>query len=141
MNSKAIAPLEKRQALVDKPFELDRPDLGAVLLALRPALHVLVVVEVALDPLDLAMEEVDEGPEQVGQVVLETGLAERLSEDVEDVRLSAPSQASASGSGPVIRLVLVRAGAHRAPVRRADRRWRTAPDRRDRGGLRGSGCR
>src|SRR3546814_6562451 len=45
----------------------------------------LVVVEAALDPVDLAMEEVDQGPEQVREIVLEPGLAQQLSEDVEDV--------------------------------------------------------
>ncbi len=78
-----VAPLDERHALVDQAFELGRSDLGAVLLALRPALRVLVVVEVALDPFDLAVEEVDEGPEEVREIV--PGLAERLPEDVEDV--------------------------------------------------------
>jgi len=66
-----VAPLDERQSLVDQAFELDRPDLGAVLLALHPV--------------DLAMEEIDEGPEQVGEIILEAGLAECLPEDVEDV--------------------------------------------------------
>src|SRR3546814_4353970 len=60
-----IAPLDERQALGDQPLELDRADLGAVLLALGAALGVLVVVEAALDPVDLAMEEVDQGTAQV----------------------------------------------------------------------------
>jgi hypothetical protein len=51
-----VAPLDEGQALGDQAFELDRLDLGAVLFALGAALGVLVVVEVALDPVDRAME-------------------------------------------------------------------------------------
>jgi hypothetical protein len=101
-----VAPFDEGDALGDQAFELDGLDLGAVLCALGAALGRLVVVEVALDPGDRAMEEVDEGPEEAGEIVLETGFAEHLSEDVEDV-----VQGRLAGLGvreePVIGLVLV----------------------------------
>src|SRR3546814_17048852 len=67
----------------------------------------LVVVEAALDPVDLAMEEVDQGPEQVREIVLEPGLAQQLSADVEDV-VQRPFAGLRLRQGAGIGLVLVR---------------------------------
>ena len=42
-----------------------------------------IVVEIARDPVGLAVEQVDERPEQVGQVVFEPGAAEQIGEGIE----------------------------------------------------------
>ena len=51
--------------------ELDRLDLGAVLFRLAAALRLLVDVELAFDAVELAVEQVDEGPQQVAEIVLD----------------------------------------------------------------------
>ena len=66
-----VAALDQAEALGDQAFELDRLDLGAVLLGLAAALRLLVGVELALDAVDLAVEQVDERPQQIGEIVLE----------------------------------------------------------------------
>ena len=38
---------------------------------MRSALRLLVVVERALEPSDLAVEDVDEGPDEIGEIVFE----------------------------------------------------------------------
>src|SRR3546814_9657718 len=53
------------------------------------------------------MEEVDQGPEQVREIVLEPGLAQQLSEDVEDV-VQRPFAGLRLRQGAGIGLVLVR---------------------------------
>ena len=83
-NSKAVAPFEEVLALVEQPFEFDRLELGAVLLGLAAPLRLLVVVEIALDAVDLAVEEVDDRPEQVGQIFLEARVGQHRAEGVED---------------------------------------------------------
>ena len=70
--------------MVDEAFELDRSHLRAVLLALRAALRDLVVVELALDPVELAMEGVHDAPEDVRQIVFEAGVAEKVLRGRED---------------------------------------------------------
>jgi hypothetical protein len=45
-----VAPLDQCDALGGEIFELDRLDLGAVLLLLQAALRLLVVVQLPLDP-------------------------------------------------------------------------------------------
>ena len=65
----AVATLDQRLALIDEAFELDRSNLGAVLLALRAALRDLIMVELELDPVELAMKGVHEAPEDFGQIV------------------------------------------------------------------------
>ena len=57
-----VAPLDKSEALVDQTLELNRAHFRAILFQLRALLRVLVAVEIALDALDLAVEEIDEGP-------------------------------------------------------------------------------
>ena len=55
-----VAALDEADALSDQTLKLDRLDLGAVLLGLAAALRLLVGVELALDAVDLAVEQVDE---------------------------------------------------------------------------------
>jgi hypothetical protein len=66
-----VAALDQADALIDQALELDRLDLGAVLLGLAAALRLLVGLELALDADDLAVEQVDERPQEVGEIVLE----------------------------------------------------------------------
>jgi hypothetical protein len=68
-----VAPLDEAEALRDQALELDRFHLGAVLFGLALALRLLVDVELALDALGLAVEQVDERPQQIGEIVLEAG--------------------------------------------------------------------
>src|SRR3546814_10987628 len=79
-----VAALDQAETLVDEALQLDRADLGAVLLELRAALRLLVGVEIALDTVDLAVEQVDEGPEQVVEVVLEPRVGQHGGEAVDD---------------------------------------------------------
>jgi hypothetical protein len=80
-----IAALDQGQALGDETLQLDRADLRAVLLLLAAALHLLVAVELPLDPVDGAMEQVDGRPQQVLEVGLETGVGEGRDQRIEDV--------------------------------------------------------
>ena len=59
--------------MVDQALELDRLDLGAVLLDLAAALRLLVAVELAFDAVELAVEQVDERPQEIGEIVFEAG--------------------------------------------------------------------
>jgi hypothetical protein len=68
-----VAALDQADALADQAFELDRLDLGTVLLGLGAALRLLVAIELCFDTVDLAVKEVDEGPRQIGEIVFETG--------------------------------------------------------------------
>jgi hypothetical protein len=80
----AVAPFEQVLALVEQPFEFDRLEFGAVLLGLTAPLRLLVVVESALDAVDLAMEEVDDRPEEIGQIFFGSGIGQHRAEGVED---------------------------------------------------------
>ena len=80
-----VAALQEREALGDVPLQLDRFHLGAVILALLALLRLLVVVELALDPLDGAVEHVDHAPEHVLGVVLQPGVGEGRDQRVVDV--------------------------------------------------------
>src|SRR3546814_636535 len=79
-----VAALDQPDALIDEALQLDRADLGTVLLELRAALCLLVGVEIALNAVDLAVEQVDEGPEQVVEVVLEPRVGQHRGEAVDD---------------------------------------------------------
>ena len=72
-------------AKVDQAFELDGLDLGAILFALQVFLRLLIVVELALDPVDGAVEHVDGRPEEIFEVVIEAGVGHRGNQGVEDV--------------------------------------------------------
>src|SRR6202521_1323998 len=78
-----IATFDEAYALVDEPLELSRFDLGAVLLGLAPALLLLVRLERAFDAVDVAVEQVDERPEQVGKIVLEPRADKRAAQRVD----------------------------------------------------------
>ena len=80
----AVASLEQVLALVEQPFEFDGLDLGAVLFGLAAPLRLFVVVENAFNALDLAVEEVDERPEQVGQFFFEAGIGQYRAKGVEN---------------------------------------------------------
>jgi hypothetical protein len=55
----AVAPFDQRHAFGGEAFELDRADLRAVLLFLTLALRLFVVVELAFDPFERTVEEID----------------------------------------------------------------------------------
>jgi hypothetical protein len=82
-NSKALRRLDEAEALVDEALELDRLDLGAVLFGLSAALRLLVGIELALDAVGLAVEQVDERPQEVGEVVLEAGAGQHGAEGLD----------------------------------------------------------
>jgi hypothetical protein len=66
-----VAALDQSDALADQLLELYGFDLGAVLLELAAALRLFVGVELALDAIGLAVEEVDKRPKQVGEIALD----------------------------------------------------------------------
>ena len=102
-----VAPFDQADALRGQPLELDRFDLGAVLFELALALRLLVGVELALDALGLAVEQIDEGPEQIVGVVLEAGAGEQGFERFGDGAEMA-LDGFVSGHRPRIGLVLSR---------------------------------
>ena len=70
-------------------LEFDRADLRAVLFLLAALLGVLVVVELALNPVGGAVEKVDLGPEQIVEVGFEARVAQGGDQGVEDIRYGA----------------------------------------------------
>ena len=84
-NSMLFAALDQRLPFGGEAFEFDRADLRAVLFPLAALLRLLVVVELALDPVGGAVEEVDGRPEQVFEVGFEAGVAQGGDQGVEDV--------------------------------------------------------
>ncbi len=101
----AVAAVEEHFAVGEQALEFDRADFGAVLFALAALLGVLVVVELALDAVDGAMEGVDHRPEQIVQVGFEARVGERAGECVEDIGDGA-GDLVAVGRGPRVRLVV-----------------------------------
>src|ERR1700730_12872860 len=79
-----VAALDEAEALVDEALDLARLDLGAVLFGLAAALRLLVGVELALDAVGLAVEQVDEGPQQIGEIVLEARAGQHGEESLDD---------------------------------------------------------
>ena len=103
-----VAALDEADALGDEALELDRLDLGAVLLGLAAALRLLVGVELALDAVGLAVEQVDERPQQIGEIVLEARAGQHGAEGLDHgVELAADGV----GLGQGARIGLVLAGA------------------------------
>ena len=97
-----VATFDQALALVDQPLEFDRLDLGAVLFGLRAALRLLVAVELGLDAADLAVEEVDERPEEIGEIVLESvpvSIASSASTAASIWRQAVSGSGSGRGSG------------------------------------------
>ena len=70
-----IAAFDQTHALGGETLQLDRADLGAVLVALAALLRLLVVVEFAFDPLVGAVEEIDGRPQEVLKVGFEASFA------------------------------------------------------------------
>ena len=93
-----VAAFDQGHALGGEALQLDRADLGAILLALAALLRLLVVVEFALDPLGGAVEEIDGRPQQILEVGFEAGVAQGRDQGVEDVGDGAATM-RASGSG------------------------------------------
>ncbi len=79
-----VAAFLRGQPLGQETLQLDRAHLRAVLLALGAALGHGVVVEPSRQALGLAVEEVDEGPEQVGQFVLQPRADQQAGQCLED---------------------------------------------------------
>lgn len=75
---KDVAALGERQALGDQTLKLGRADFRAVLLGLRPAPRCFVVVEVARDAIGLAVEEIDEGPQEIREIGFEPRVGEEI---------------------------------------------------------------
>ena len=65
--------------------ELDGFDLGAILFALEPLLTLLIVVQLAFDPIDGAVEHIDGRPEEIVEVGIEAGVGHGGDEGIEDV--------------------------------------------------------
>lgn len=82
----AVAALDQRDALSSEALEFDRSHFRAVLLALALMLRLLVVVELAFDAIDGAMEQVDRRPEQIVEVRLKPRAVQGRNQGVEDVR-------------------------------------------------------
>ena len=104
----SVAPLDQALALVDQAFELDRLDLGAVLLGLRAALRLLVAIELGLDAAGLAVEEVDKRPQEIGEIVFEPGAGQHRVEGLDD-GLELPAGGLRLGQRPRVGFVVARA--------------------------------
>src|SRR3546814_13005805 len=72
---------------------LFRSYFAAILFALELALRLLIAVELALDALAGAVEDIDDAPEQVLEVGFDTGIDETARQGVEDVGDGAASEA------------------------------------------------
>ena len=103
-----VAALDQAQALADEALELDGLDLGAVLFGLAAALCLLVGVELALDAVGLAVKEVDERPEKIGEILLEAGPRQHGAQGLDD---RAELTVYGVGLGQGARIGLVLAGA------------------------------
>jgi hypothetical protein len=57
--------------LRDETLEIDRADFGTFLFGLGATLRDLVVVEIARDAIGLAVKEIDQRPEKIGQIGFE----------------------------------------------------------------------
>jgi hypothetical protein len=114
-----VAAFGEAEALIEQSFELDGFHFGAVLLGLAAALSLLVGFKVALGAFDLAMEEIDERPQQVGEIILKACAGEQAAERLDngfELRVNDVGL----GQWPRVRFVLTRAMALRAS---SSRRW------------------
>ena len=113
-----VAPLDQADALRGQALQLDRADLGAVLLELARRCACSLASSSRSMRLDLAVEQIDEGPEQVVEIVLEPGVGEQRCEAFDDraeigPRRYRPRASAADRARPG------RAGGRTAPARRA----------------------
>ncbi len=81
----AVPTFDQGQAFGRQALEFDGFHLGAVLLALKAALRLLVLIERPLDPGRGAVEEVDLAPEHLFEVGFHTGVFQGRNEGIEDV--------------------------------------------------------
>jgi hypothetical protein len=103
-----VAALDDTETLGDEPLDLDGLHLGAVLLGLAAALGLLVGVELALDAVRLAVKQVGERPQQIGEIVLEARAGQHGAEGLDHgVELAAHG----FGLGQRARIGFVRTGA------------------------------
>ena len=102
-----VAALDIGDALGREPLQLDGLHFRAVLFVLARPLCLLVAVEVTGDALGGAVEDVDEGPEQVVEVGFEPGVAEHAGKRLDDAGEARPYY-RVIGQRPWIRLVLMR---------------------------------
>src|SRR3546814_4035245 len=80
-----VAALDHRDPFGDRAFKFDRAYFAAILFALELALRLLIAVELALDALAGAVEDIDDAPEQVLEVGFDTGIDETARQGVEAV--------------------------------------------------------
>lgn len=73
-----VASFGEREPLRDQPLNFDRAHFRAVLFGLRTPLRGFIFVEFAVDPLRLAMKEIDEGPQEIGKIGFETGVEKEV---------------------------------------------------------------
>ena len=99
-----VTAFQKGLPFGDQAFQLDRFHLAAVLFALPAALRLLVVVQLALDPVSGPVKEIDGRPEKIVEIGFEARVVQRGDQGVEDVGDCA-GDAVAFGQWPGIRLV------------------------------------
>lgn len=80
-----VAALQQGLTLGGQALQLDRFHLAAILFALKAALALLIVVQLAFDAVGGAVEEIDRRPEEIVEVGFEAGVFERGDQGVEDV--------------------------------------------------------
>ncbi len=98
--------LQQAEALGEKSFELDGPNLRTVLFLLGFALPVFIIIQLALDAVDLAVEDVDHRPQDVLQVGFKPRVAERPRDHIKNIRQRA-AERIAVGQGAGVWLVLM----------------------------------
>ena len=98
-----VAALDQRQPQRDQPLEFDRANFRAVLFRLRTALRGFIVIQFATDAFRFAVEEIDEGPQEVGEIGFETGVEKEARQSLDD-RLERKRCGVTGGQGTRIRL-------------------------------------
>ena len=93
--------------LGDQAFQLDGADFPTVLLGLRAALAVLVVIELALHASRLAVEQIGQRPQEIGNIRFKTGIDKRLGQTFEQ-RGNGGFQCGSLGERTRIGLVVVK---------------------------------
>jgi len=81
----AIAALDERHALRCHTHKFDRSHLPPVLLALALLLRLFIVVELAFNAVDSAVEQVDGRPEQIVEIRFKPRVAQCRNQGVEDI--------------------------------------------------------
>ena len=80
-----IATFDHRLPFGRQALQLDGLHLGAILFALPTALRLLIVVQLAFDPVGGSVEDVDGRPEEIVEVGLEAGVFQGDDQGVEDI--------------------------------------------------------